>query len=92
MHLHARVSSGVEWNINDVPGSQHRGLSGGGGLTSRLALCRVGGKVFSRMDEKHTHEEWLRFLKQIHRESPRDLTLHIILDNYATHKKQEVKD
>lgn len=63
-----------------------------GTITLFAALDYMEGKVFSRMDEKHTHVEWLRFLKQIHRESPSDLTLHIILDNYATHKKQEVKD
>ncbi len=63
-----------------------------GTITLFAALDYLEGKVFSRLDEKHTHVEWLRFLKQIHRESPSDLTLHIILDNYATHKKQEVKD
>lgn len=63
-----------------------------GTITLFAALDYLEGKVFSRMDQKHTHVEWLRFLKQIHRESPRDITLHIILDNYATHKKKEVKD
>ncbi|MCK5851251.1 MAG: IS630 family transposase [Kiritimatiellae bacterium] len=63
-----------------------------GTITLFAALDYLEGKVFSRLDEKHTHVEWLRFMKQIHRECPRDLTLHIILDNYATHKKQEVRD
>jgi transposase len=63
-----------------------------GTITLFAALDYLEGKVFSRLDQKHTHVEWLRFLKQIHRESPGDLTLHVILDNYATHKKQEVKD
>lgn len=63
-----------------------------GTITLFAALDYLEGKVFSRLDEKHTHVEWLRFLKQVHRESPGDLTLHIILDNYATHKKQEVRD
>lgn len=63
-----------------------------GTITLFAALDYLEGKVFSRLDEKHTHVEWLRFLKQIHRESPNDLTLHIILDNYATHKKQAVRD
>lgn len=63
-----------------------------GTITLFAALDYLHGKVFSRLDQKHTHVEWLRFLKQIHRESPSDLTLHIILDNYSTHKKQEVKD
>lgn len=56
------------------------------------ALDYLEGKVFSRLDQKHTYIEWLRFLKQLHRDTPRELTLHLILDNYATHKKQEVKE
>jgi transposase len=63
-----------------------------GTVTLFAALDYLEGKVFSRLDEKHTHIEWLRFLKQLHRDTPRELTLHIILDNYATHKKQEVKE
>jgi len=63
-----------------------------GTITLFAALDYLEGKVFSRLDQKHTHIEWLRFLKQIHRDTPGDLTLHLILDNYATHKKQEVKD
>lgn len=63
-----------------------------GTITLFAALDYLEGKVFSRLDQKHTHVEWLRFLKQIHRESPGDVTLHVILDNYATHKKQEVVD
>jgi transposase len=63
-----------------------------GTITLFAALNYLEGKVFSRMDQQHTHVEWLRFLKQIHRESPDEVTLHLILDNYATHKKQEVRD
>lgn len=63
-----------------------------GTVTLFAALDYLEGKVFSRLDEKHTHIEWLRFLKQLHRDTPRELTLHLILDNYATHKKQEVRD
>jgi len=36
--------------------------------------------------------EWLRFLKQIDRESPGELELHLIVDNYATHKHQKVRE
>src|SRR5271157_723114 len=38
-----------------------------------------------------THVEWLRFLKQIDRETPKDLAIHLIQDNYATHKHPKVK-
>lgn len=63
-----------------------------GTVTLFAALDYLEGKIFRRVEEKHTHVEWLRFLKQLHRETPAEVTLHIILDNYATHKKQEVRD
>lgn len=63
-----------------------------GTITLFAALDYLEGKIFRRLEEKHTHVEWLRFLKQLHRETPSDLTLHLVLDNYATHKKKEVRD
>ena len=35
--------------------------------------------------------EWLSFPKQINRETPKDLDIHIIADNYSTHKHEKVK-
>jgi len=63
-----------------------------GTITLFAALDYLEGKIFRRLEEKHTYVEWLRFLKQLHRENPPGVTLHIILDNYATHKKAEVQD
>ncbi|WP_180275287.1 transposase, partial [Pseudomonas avellanae] len=37
------------------------------------------------------HQEWLDFLKKINRETPKHLQLHLIVDNYATHKQPKVK-
>ena len=39
----------------------------------------------------HRHTEWLKFLKQIDRETPKDKALHLIVDNYATHKHPVVQ-
>lgn len=61
-----------------------------GTLTLFAALNYLDGKVVGRLGENHTHKEWLLFLKQIDRECPAGVTLHLILDNYATHKKEEV--
>ena len=47
--------------------------------------------IISRTEESHTHLEWLRFLKQIDRETPKELDLHLIVDNYATHKHPVVQ-
>ena len=41
--------------------------------------------------EKHRHQEWIKLLKLIDHETPPDLDLHLILDNYATHKYAKVK-
>ncbi len=40
---------------------------------------------------QHRHQEFLRFLKLIDGAVPKELDLHLILDNYATHKTPEVK-
>ena len=40
---------------------------------------------------KHRHQEWLKFLKQIEASVAKDLAIHIIADNYATHKHAKVK-
>lgn len=61
-----------------------------GTLTLFAALDYLDGKVFSRIEERHTHAEWLLFLRQVDRQCPASLTLHLILDNYATHKQPEV--
>jgi hypothetical protein len=49
------------------------------------------GKIFSTTASKHTHRQWLGFLKQLDQETPKDLTLHLIADNYSTHKHPKVK-
>ena len=40
---------------------------------------------------RHRHNEWLKFLRLIDRETPKHLSLHLIVDNYATHNHPEVK-
>ena len=62
-----------------------------GTVTLFAALSYMDGKVFSQTAAKHTHRQWLAFLKQLDRETPPDLTLHLIADNYATHKHAKVK-
>jgi len=60
-----------------------------GTITLFAALNYLDGKIISRTEDKHSNVEWLRFLKQIERETPKDL--HLIVDNYGTHKHQNVK-
>ena len=61
-----------------------------GTTTLFAALSTLDGSVIARCEERHRHTEWLRFLRQIDRETPKDKTLHLICDNYATHKHPKV--
>jgi transposase len=62
-----------------------------GTITLFAALNQLTGNLIARTEVRHTHVEWLRFLKQIDRETPRGLDLHLIADNYATHKHPKVR-
>ena len=62
-----------------------------GTVTLFAALNYLDGKIISRVAERHDHEEWLNFLKLIDRQTPKRLALHLIIDNYGTHKHPEVK-
>jgi len=55
------------------------------------ALAHATGTLIARTQTRHTHAGRLRFLKQIDRETPRDQDLHLIADNYATHKHPKVR-
>ena len=62
-----------------------------GTVTLFAALSYLDGKILSRTAEQHTHKEWLAFLKMIDRETPPERAVHLIIDNYATHKHPAVK-
>ena len=62
-----------------------------GTVTLFAALNYLEGKLISRIARKHRHQEWLAFLRKIDSETPKDLAIHIIADNYATHKHPTVK-
>jgi transposase len=62
-----------------------------GTITLFAALNYLDGKILSRTEPRHTHVEWLRFLKQIDRQTPAEIDLHLIVDNYITHKHATVK-
>jgi transposase len=62
-----------------------------GTTTLFAALDVLTGKVIGQCLPRHRHEEFLTFLKTIDREVPRGLQVHLILDNYATHKHPQVQ-
>jgi len=63
-----------------------------GTTTLFAAMSTLDGTVMSRCEQRHRHIEWLTFLRQINRETPKDKSLHLICDNYATHKHPKVKE
>ena len=62
-----------------------------GTTTLFAAMNAADGQVISLCQQRHRHQEWIRFLKLIDEATPRDLDLHLIVDNYATHKHPNVQ-
>lgn len=61
------------------------------GVTTLFAALNVlTGKVLSMTDQRHRHQEWLRLLKMIDRNTPEEKKPHLVVDNYATLKHSEV--
>src|ERR1700757_2306152 len=62
-----------------------------GTTTLFAALDTAKGTVLTRCRQRHRHQEYLDFLRQIDNNVPPDLDVHVIVDNYATHKHPRVK-
>lgn len=63
------------------------------GTTTLFAAIELAeGKIIAECMPKHRHQEWIKFLKKIDGETPPELDLHLIVDNYATHKHAKVKN
>ena len=62
------------------------------GTTSLYAAFNIlTGEVIGRVTERHRAKEFLEFMRQVDRSTPKDLDLHVILDNSSTHKTEDVK-
>lgn len=62
-----------------------------GTTTLFAALNVLDGKVIGECMARHRHQEFLKFLRRLDREFPSELDLHLIVDNYGTHKHENVK-
>ena len=62
-----------------------------GTTTLFAALDIVSGQVITRCRPRHRHQEFLQFLREIDKSVPADLEIHLVVDNYATHKHPKVK-
>lgn len=62
-----------------------------GTVTLFAALNYLNGKILAQRAPRHRHQEWLSFLKAIDGEIAAGIDIHIVLDNYATHKHPKVQ-
>ena len=62
-----------------------------GTTTLFAALNVLDGKVVGQFQGRHRHQEFLKFLRRLDREFPGEGPLHLIMDNYGTHKTPEVQ-
>src|ERR1700735_2859842 len=61
-----------------------------GTTTLFAALETLQGKVVGECHQRHRHQEFLKFLRRLDQEFPGDVPLHLIMDNYGTHKHEKV--
>jgi len=62
-----------------------------GTTTLFAALDIATGKIIGRCKRRHRHQEFLQFLRHIDANVPKSLDIHLVVDNYATHKHAKVK-
>jgi putative transposase len=62
-----------------------------GTTTLFAALDIASGRVLVRCTPRHRHQEFLRFLNEIDANVPKKLDVHLVIDNYSTHKHQKVR-
>ena len=62
-----------------------------GTTTLFAALEMAEGKVIGTCMQRHRHQEWIKFLKLVDAQTPTELDLHLIADNYFTHKTPQVQ-
>jgi transposase len=62
-----------------------------GTTTLFAALNTANGEVYHLCQQRHRHQEWLKFLRMIDQTVPADKQIHVICDNYGTHKHERVQ-
>jgi len=62
-----------------------------GTTTLFVALDIASGRVLTSCKRRHRHQEYLQFPKEIDKNVPEALDIHLVVDNYATHKHAKVK-
>ena len=74
-----------------IPARQTHDYKRNGTTTLFAALSMLDGTVIGDCMPRHRHQEFIRFLQLIHVKTPADMELHLIVDNYGTHKHPRVQ-
>lgn len=85
-----RTQPMLPMGLGDVEGVTHDYI-GHGTTTLFAALNAATGEVMTQCKSRHRHQEFLAFLQHLERQVPKQLELHLILDNYATHRHPTVR-
>ena len=85
-----RTQPGLPLGVGEIRTSTHD-YKRHGTVTLFAALDYLEGTIHRQFHQKHTHREWLGFLKHLDAQCEEGLTLHLIVDNYSTHKHAKVK-
>jgi transposase len=75
-----------------IPARQTHDYKRNGTTTLFAALSMLDGTLIGKCMQRHRHQEFLKFLQLIDRETPAEVNLHLIVDNYATHKHPTIKN
>jgi len=85
-----RTQPGLPWKRGRC-GTMTHDYKRHGTTTLFAALELLEGKVVGQCSARHRHQEFLKFLRRLDREFPGDIALHLVMDNYGTHKTPEVQ-
>jgi transposase len=85
-----RTQPGLPWKKGRCGTTTHD-YKRHGTTTLFAALELLEGKVVGFCSARHRHQEFLKFLRRLDREFPGDVALHLVMDNYGTHKTPEVQ-
>lgn len=85
-----RTQPGLPLGVGEIRTATHD-YKRHGTVTLFAALDYLEGTIHRQFHQTHTHQEWLSFLKHLDKQCQEGLTLHLIVDNYSTHKHAKVK-
>jgi len=84
-----RTQPGLPWKKGRC-GTMTHDYKRHGTTTLFTAMNTQDGTVIDVCMRTHTHQDWIRFLKLIDKQTPKNKALHLIMDNYSAHKTPEV--